>query len=309
MKIGIHTTFVAKENILFMAEWIAYYYELGVDKFYLYDNSKVEMMGGPTVLNRLNIDRFPKGVNKRGTNFGEIIPLSDDDIETIMNEIADLYPKGVINFSEWSPLDSEGRVTYDQRGAFAHLLRNHFDEVDWMINMDMDEFLITDRSIPNLLKILPSDCNILNLNLAAGFKDRFMNPFKSCLDDSTCISWWEGSVWPNKYIVRTSHKNKIIYMSIHSVRGEDMNPAYGTDDGIGAYFRHYNRWERTPLVKHRIAEFNVKLDPALLSKVESRLGNGVGSIEWRKRNINLEYTIQGYNPNVDGYIDNMNKIL
>ena len=39
-KIGMHTVFVAKENILFLEEWIKYHKDLGVDYFFLYDNSK-----------------------------------------------------------------------------------------------------------------------------------------------------------------------------------------------------------------------------------------------------------------------------
>lgn len=45
-KYAIHTIFIAKENILFLEQWIDYHMILGFNLFYLYDNSKVEITGG-----------------------------------------------------------------------------------------------------------------------------------------------------------------------------------------------------------------------------------------------------------------------
>jgi hypothetical protein len=45
-KIAIHSVFIVKENILFLEEWIDYHIQIGVDAFYLYDNSKVEKRTG-----------------------------------------------------------------------------------------------------------------------------------------------------------------------------------------------------------------------------------------------------------------------
>ena len=42
LKIGINSVFIAKENILFLEEWIDYHIQVGFDRFYLYDNSKVQ---------------------------------------------------------------------------------------------------------------------------------------------------------------------------------------------------------------------------------------------------------------------------
>lgn len=39
--IAIHSVFIAKENILFLEEWIDYHLLIGFNRFYLYDNSKV----------------------------------------------------------------------------------------------------------------------------------------------------------------------------------------------------------------------------------------------------------------------------
>ena len=38
-RVGIHTVFIGKENILFLKEWILYHKYMGVEHFFLYDNS------------------------------------------------------------------------------------------------------------------------------------------------------------------------------------------------------------------------------------------------------------------------------
>jgi len=39
IKIAIQTVFILKENLPFLEEWIVYHKKIGVDKFYLYDNT------------------------------------------------------------------------------------------------------------------------------------------------------------------------------------------------------------------------------------------------------------------------------
>lgn len=41
--VGLHAVFIPRENILFIPEYIAYH--LGVQKFYLYDNTLAEFSG------------------------------------------------------------------------------------------------------------------------------------------------------------------------------------------------------------------------------------------------------------------------
>ena len=37
--VGIHTVFIARENILFLKEWVLYHKYMGIEHFFLYDNS------------------------------------------------------------------------------------------------------------------------------------------------------------------------------------------------------------------------------------------------------------------------------
>ena len=64
MKIAIHTVFILKENILFIEEWIYYHILLGFNKFYLYDNSKMNKVTGFD--NKPNHKIIGNKVNKYG---------------------------------------------------------------------------------------------------------------------------------------------------------------------------------------------------------------------------------------------------
>ena len=68
-KIVIHAIFIAKENILFLQEWLDYHIYLGVDYFYLYDNSKVTKKDGFDAANSPLLN--PGKQNKYGLNYDE----------------------------------------------------------------------------------------------------------------------------------------------------------------------------------------------------------------------------------------------
>ena len=42
-RVGIHTVFIARENILFLKEWVLYHKYMGVEHFFLYDNSGADI--------------------------------------------------------------------------------------------------------------------------------------------------------------------------------------------------------------------------------------------------------------------------
>ena len=73
MKIAIHSVFILKENIYFLEEWIDYHMNLGFNKFYLYDNSKVQKTGGCHNNRRQFI---PNEVNKYRVNYVPFIYCS-----------------------------------------------------------------------------------------------------------------------------------------------------------------------------------------------------------------------------------------
>jgi hypothetical protein len=138
VKIAIHSVFIAKENILFLEEWIDYHTQLGVEAFYLYDNSKVQRV------NSFNAHKkwiIPGKVNKYNINFDELVKLSEDDIRNILLKIESKYKH--VNIIEWSPKDSTGKICHFQEKAHADCLAKLKNtDIDWCASIDMDEFIV-----------------------------------------------------------------------------------------------------------------------------------------------------------------------
>ena len=107
--IAIHSVFILKENILFLEEWIVYHMLLGVDVFYLYDNSKVQRSGGCHHNNR----HFTCGkVNKYNVNYDKIVCMTDEEMKDYINVLTKKYPN--VHIFEWSPTNQNGVVMHNQ---------------------------------------------------------------------------------------------------------------------------------------------------------------------------------------------------
>ena len=146
--VGIHTVFIAKENILFLKEWILYHKHMGVEHFFLYDNS-----GGDGYSRGAVPPLFERDKNsKYGIPYDEIVALTDAEIADVLDQIRLDIPN--VNVVRWQPTDDEGRITLAQVAAHNDALRRFGPTVDWMVFMDMDEFLVSDRSIPEMARKL-----------------------------------------------------------------------------------------------------------------------------------------------------------
>ena len=159
---AIHSVFIAKENILFLEEWIDYHIQLGFNRFYLYDNSKVKKGTGYHVKH----NEFKGGkINKYGVNYDEIVKLDQIQINEIMDKIKKKYN---VIFKEWSPRDKSGNITFNQGMAnmdCLNILKK--DKVDWCANIDMDEFIVINSGKSNNIQeyINKLDDNISNLKM------------------------------------------------------------------------------------------------------------------------------------------------
>jgi hypothetical protein len=71
-KIAIQTVFILKENLPFLEEWIVYHKKIGIDKFYLYDNT-----GSKFIENN-------NGTNKRKINYDKAISLTNEEVNNEM---------------------------------------------------------------------------------------------------------------------------------------------------------------------------------------------------------------------------------
>ena len=175
---AIHTVFILRENILFLEQWIDYHIQLGFNKFYLYDNSKVEKSGGCHVKKYFK----PGSVNKYKVNYGEILNLNDTELQKKLQLIKDKYPN--VEVSEWSPKDHEGNIHFKQNDAFAHCLKKIKKEnVKWCANIDMDEFIVINKgqTISNFIKNLDPKVSAVKLGQIR-FNSRFEDIGKLVID-------------------------------------------------------------------------------------------------------------------------------
>lgn len=222
MKIAIHTVFILKENALFIEEWIQHHLELGFNRFYLYDNSKVEVPGD---FDKKNKDLVPGKVNKYNVNYENfVIP------EGFLKDLVKKYP--CVKITEWSPKNKDGKITYAQEMAHAHCLQiMKQDKIDWCANIDIDEFIISQNIRTYISELNPKVSNIKLGQVL--FDSRFNNlniPVKQIRKAS-------------KNQPQRSHSNKNIYkvydtflMSVHDWAGR--NACYKPDIAE-IWFNHY----------------------------------------------------------------------
>ena len=138
-KYAIHTVFIAKENILFLEQWIDYHMLLGFNLFFLYDNSKVQKTGGE---HNLKNQFIANKINKYKINYDEIVKLTDNEIQIKLQKIQEKY-KNKVFFIEWSPKNKEGIVLHEQRKAhFSCLQLLKQNNIDWCAIIDMDEYIV-----------------------------------------------------------------------------------------------------------------------------------------------------------------------
>ncbi len=147
-RVGIHTVFVAKENILFLKEWVLYHKHMGVDHFFLYDNS-----GGDGYVKGVSTPLFARDrKSKYGIPYDDIVALSEAEIADVLDHIRREIPN--VHIVRWQPTDAEGRVRYAQVEAQNDALKRFGPTVDWMVFMDIDEFLVADQPVPEIARNL-----------------------------------------------------------------------------------------------------------------------------------------------------------
>jgi len=232
MILAIHTVFLARENILFLEEWIDYHMALGFNCFYLYDNSKVKRSGGCHVKKHFKVGQ----VNKYNINYGEIVNLSNDEIQVALQDIIEKY-QGAVKLIEWSPKDSKGVVLFNQSQASRDCLKRMKDDgVEWCLNIDMDEYLTIGwgkkRSIIEYLNGLPK--NVSNIHLSQmRLLNRFIDLGKLSVEQTSGRKTWpKGHSSKNFYRV-----NKTTHLGVHnwSGSGQQLRP-----DIRIICFNHYN---------------------------------------------------------------------
>lgn len=142
LRVGIHTVFIAKENILFLKEWILYHKYMGIEHFFLYDNSGGDGIRPGVVKPHFERDRK----NKYGIRYDDVVSLSDAEVSEVLDHIRLEIPN--VHIVTWQPTDDQGRIRYAQEKAQNDALKRFGPMVDWMFFMDLDEFLVSDEPMP-----------------------------------------------------------------------------------------------------------------------------------------------------------------
>lgn len=208
--ISLMTVFLPRENIYFLEEWIDYHIWLGVDLFFLYDNSgSISLKHG----NNINAN----GLNKRGYNIGSLTAqYSDPDIAYEYLKIIYKFPGRVIPI-RWNPTDEQGNIMYAQQDAVKDYIKQFSNWSFWTIFTDIDEFIWINEG-KSLAKILPYYENIDRICLKQRqFSSRFSLPnllINKVLDIESFIP--DGPEGTIKNIVRNDSFSGI--QNIHKIQ-------------------------------------------------------------------------------------------
>jgi len=230
-KIVIHAIFIAKENILFLQEWLDYHIYLGVDYFYLYDNSKVTKKDGFDAANSPLLN--PGKQNKYGLNYDQYFNLSAQDIQEMKTALMKKY-KNYIQWIDWEPLDESGNVCYNQvEGITKGIQSAKKQKAKWFISIDMDEYIVCpDMNLKKYLKSIPD--RVANIIMQEKiYEARSLHLDKRVMDiDKHMFKQW---AYAPKSISRVSATNAI---NVHEWKGEGEQ-MYAND----VFFCHY-KWHQ-----------------------------------------------------------------
>ena len=240
-----------KENIMFLEEWIDYHLNLGYDKIYLYDNSKVKKKSDYDMNNPKLI---PSKINKYGISYDTIVKLTNEDILEIIEHIKNKYVDRVY-IIEWSPIDENGLVCYNQVEAYYDgLERLKEDHIDWCTIIDIDEFVIINNGKNENIKeyINKLDENITNIQMSQiRFDTRFNHLDKLIL----MIDKSELHELDKHHSPKYSFKVESVYkLHVHKceTRGKFFHP-----DINELCFNHYKIDFSFPWNKYKITESNI----------------------------------------------------
>jgi hypothetical protein len=191
--LGLHTVFLARENIAYVKEWLVYHALLGFEHFYLYDNS-----------GSIGRDGSTPTTNKYGINFFDrTTEFSDADIADRLEAI--IADVGLdVTHLKWQPTDRHGRIHYGYDESVRHCVRTYGRRTEWIAFLDMDEFLFSpcDIHLPTALGDLRrAGCGRVVV-FQKKFLDRFCTSGQYVTDIYDCIDGIDTSNWAPKNLVR-----------------------------------------------------------------------------------------------------------
>lgn len=231
--LSIHTTFIPRENLIFLDEWLQYHVHIGVEHFYLYDNTG-------SVVTRSWTQK--KGVNKYGFNYQKLIKnLTDEEVRSAVESIIN-SPNlaGKCTLIPWQPRDEQGNIVYNQRESIKHCVQNYAQTSEWMCFIDIDEFLFSpsNRHLHELLDEFKKNEVSCAVITQKKFADRFLNLDKFVIDIYDCINNLDTTRWAPKNIIISDDIDIDNIKGIHDIRIIQKKKEIIEQDILR--FNHYN---------------------------------------------------------------------
>jgi hypothetical protein len=229
MRLGIHTVFLLRENILFLEEWLDYHASIGFEVFFLYDNSTSSGKDDSSITcNKYGypIEQITRGISETRLR---------DELDGILGRTS-----AEIVYVQWEPRDGDGDIRYGQEKSIVHCISNFRHKSDWTAFIDMDEFIYCAGDI----KLALSDCERQGIRDVVlhqkKFDDRFNNlsiPVTQIVD---CIEGIDTSQWACKHIIGNENVrvDSIDGWNVHGIPTQACGQAVA--DIRELRFNHYN---------------------------------------------------------------------
>ena len=274
--VGFHTVFIAKENVLFLKEWIMYHRLKGVEHFFLYDNTGATR-SSPMVENSPHTVHGK--VSKYGVPYDEIVRLTSEEVQDILDEIERETPG--VNILKWRPRDMDGNIMYAQVMALNHALEHYGETVDWMAFMDMDEFLVSKESVPELCRWLESRGFDGGLMADRVMSSRLDHMDRCVIENNMALS--EPFPVAPKYLCNTG---RVRHANVHSFTSRGRQHRF---DPKRAFFLHYKMPSRHPEMNGRFKERDTGIDNALVDALKDE-ASGYFAPEWRLSKVHPDWS-------------------
>ena len=269
-RIGVHTVFIAKENILFLKEWILYHKWKGIDSFFLYDNS------GGAGAGEKYVKRMRR--NKYAIPYHDIVTLSDAEITDILDHIQREIPN--VHIVKWRPTDSEGRIMHAQTEAHNDALRRFGPTVDWMVFMDLDEFLVSSESIPEIARRLERGGYDGGLMYDRVMTSRFDHLDKYVTD--TTLAFDASYIAASKYICKV---NRTWLVAIHGFISLSRRLKFSERE---LFYLHYKFPSSHPDLRDQFKESENPISPEWRDTLKTQSGLYC-DVEWKLSAVNPEW--------------------
>ena len=269
-RIGVHTVFIAKENILFLKEWILYHKWKGIDSFFLYDNSG----GGGAGENYFQ--RLRK--NKYAIPYDDLVTLSDAEITEILDHVQREIPN--VHIIKWQPTDSEGRVMHAQVEGHNDALKRFGPSVDWMVFMDIDEFLVSSEPIPEIARRLEAGGYDGGLMYDRVMTSRFDHLDRYVTD--TTLAFNAPYTAASKYICKV---NRTWRVAIHGFTSLGRRFRFNERD---LFYLHYKFPSSRPDLRDHFQESENPISPEWLDILKTQDGPYC-NLEWKRGAVNPDW--------------------